>query len=598
MTKFIDKINELERIEITKYYTEFRDGFKEIHDWAKSEGFLNEAKLAKYEIDICSLIEKKPILSNNKSDTRFVPEYSITGIGNVPEITAFTDEQFLYYERRMIETDNIFLKVRYSDFLFEYGSEKVTRKKYQISQFLLASLVESCRKYQTVHEDSNFILSISRLVEVSLSMNNKKYLQQAIQLIHSQLIESRDIDNSIWACNLSQLVRIILDSKFKGYISEELYTCTLTILTNLKNKCFENHEYHFYRLFIEESIALGKFEAYNTEQIQNLRLDIGKSYELEAEYQGGRQQKSSLIKAFNLEQALEYYKNMGETEKINDLKVLIKQTYETYQQSDEMATIKIPFTIPTDYIDNCISPYIISNIHESLDKLAKSDEFIPNVSIIKQQQSLQEADNNFFNLVSKSIIHGGNKIVNAETKEESKKFIFITSYVQELTLNLEIFLKAIFEKLIEEHSLSADHLMEKFDSWKMLDERNYPLVKAGIENFFKEDYVSSIHILVPQFESTFRRFLAKLGFATTSLKKDMVQYEITFNEFLVKDYIKTFLGEDIHTLIQIIMVEPMGLNLRNEIAHGLIKQSDITKSKCILVIYLFLILTRYDDNKE
>ena len=140
--------------------------------------------------------------------------------------------------------------------------------------------------------------------------------------------------------------------------------------------------------------------------------------------------------------------------------------------------------------------------------------------------------------------------------------------------------------------------MEKFDSWKMLDERNYPLVKAGIENFFKEDYVSSIHILVPQFESTFRRFLAKLGFATTSLKKDMVQYEITFNEFLVKDYIKTFLGKDIHTLIQIIMVEPMGLNLRNEIAHGLIKQSDITKSKCILVIYLFLILTRYDDNKE
>ncbi len=33
----------------------------------------------------------------------------------------------------------------------------------------------------------------------------------------------------------------------------------------------------FYRLFIEESIALGKFEAYNTEQIQNLRLHIGKS---------------------------------------------------------------------------------------------------------------------------------------------------------------------------------------------------------------------------------------------------------------------------------------------------------------------------------
>jgi hypothetical protein len=46
------------------------------------------------------------------------------------------------------------------------------------------------------------------------------------------------------------------------------------------------------------------------------------------------------------------------------------------------------------------------------------------------------------------------------------------------------------------------------------------------------------------------------------------------------------------------MVEQAGLNLRNEIAHGLIKFSDITKTKCIIVIYLFLVLTRYSITNE
>lgn len=50
---------------------------------------------------------------------------------------------------------------------------------------------------------------------------------------------------------------------------------------------------------------------------------------------------------------------------------------------------------------------------------------------------------------------------------------------------------------------------------------------------------------------------------------------------------KSTLGNDVHKLIQIVMVEQSGLNLRNEIAHGLIELSNINYTKCILVIYLF-----------
>lgn len=41
------------------------------------------------------------------------------------------------------------------------------------------------------------------------------------------------------------------------------------------------------------------------------------------------------------------------------------------------------------------------------------------------------------------------------------------------------------------------------------------------------------------------------------------------------------------------MVEQTGLNLCNNIVHGTIGLNDVTENKFIIVIYLYLILSRY-----
>ncbi|AKL93087.1 DUF4209 domain-containing protein [Staphylococcus capitis] len=136
--------------------------------------------------------------------------------------------------------------------------------------------------------------------------------------------------------------------------------------------------------------------------------------------------------------------------------------------------------------------------------------------------------------------------------------------------------------------------MEKFHRWDLLDSKNVPFIKSGITKFLEGDYMSAIHILVPQFESTIRRMFSNAGYSTTSIKKGNSQQEITFNEFLLRDDIKLALGDDVHKLIKFVMVEQSGLNLRNDIAHGLIEFSNINYEICILIIYLFLVLTRYN----
>lgn len=590
MEKFKEKVNDLELIETTKYYLEFREGFKKIQDWAKNENLKNEFKLCQYEIEICSLYEENKILSKDRNKPRLIPTVTFADDTEWPDIKKFSDEQFKYYEERLYETNNIFLKVRYSDFLFEYGDKKISKSKYEVSQSLVSSLVYICEHYRA---GSNYNSAISRLVEVSLLMKNQEKLKKAIELIYLRINELDKQNEYSGIGILSKLVRKIQDSRHNDLISNSYLNEIIKVLEKVTKKYFEDKNYDLHRRICKELIKYRNFSLISNERISSLEEEIGKSYELEAEYQQGRKDKSLLVKAHFLEKAIKHYKEIGKTEKINEMKILVKGTYEEYEKSNEMSLIRIPIEFPKEEIDNIIEVFISSDVQISLDNIAYSNFFIPKVNVIEDQVEELSKDFPFHDLVPKILIRDGKKIVATTSKESNKKFNFNDNYMRKLNINVELLLKEIFDKLISEFEISTEDFMKKFNRWELLDNKNVPFIEHGISRFLDKDYLSALHILIPQFESTIRRMFSKADYATTSIKKGTTQNEVTFNQFLLRDDVKLALGEDIHKLIQIVMVEQSGFNLRNEIAHGLIEFSKITYSQCVLVIYLFLILTRY-----
>lgn len=279
-------------------------------------------ELAQYEIDIFSLCEKTPILSKNKNKPRFMATFIDVNGTEWPDIKKFRDEQLKYYEKRLYETNNIFLKVRYSDFLFEYGDKKIAKNKHEISQSLLTSLVYICEHYS---EASNYDSVISRLVEVSLLMGNKKELKKAVELIYLKINEFDDNNEYRRVYELSQLTREILKSKHKKIIIEEYSNKIIIALEKAIKNYFEDKDYQSHIMFCEELIQYRKFSLISSERINELEKEIGKSYELEAEYQQGRKDKSLLVKAYFLEKAMKHYSEIGEREKINEMKILVKK---------------------------------------------------------------------------------------------------------------------------------------------------------------------------------------------------------------------------------------------------------------------------------
>ncbi|WP_210125796.1 DUF4209 domain-containing protein [Staphylococcus sp. GDY8P126P] len=594
MDKFKEKVNDLELIETTKYYTEFREGFKKIRDWAENENLKNEAKLAQYEIEIFSLCERNPILSKNKNERRFAAVISFADGKEWPDTQKFTDNQIKYYEQRLNETNNLFLKARYSDFLFEYGDKKTAKNKYEISQYLLSCLVELISHSS---EGFSYTSVLARLVEVSLLMGDRERLKKAVELIYLQISEFGDNNEYSGLYELSKITREILKSKHKKIILEGHSNKIIIALENAIKNYFEDKNYHLHRIFCEELIKYKKFSLISSGRISELQKEIGKSYELEAEYQQGRKNKSLLVKAYFLEKAMKHYMKISEREKIKEMKILVKRTYEEYEKSNEMSLIRIPIEFPEEEIDKFVEHFTSLDIQNSLDKIAYSNDLIPKITVIEDQVDKLSKEFPLQNLISKGLLNDGKKIVETTTEEDNKTINFNSYYMNHLNINVELLLKAIFDILISEFEISTEDFMQKFNRWDLLDSKNIPFIKCGITKFLEKDYISAIHILVPQFESVVRRMFSKLGYSTTSIKKGITQQEVTFNEFLLRDDIRSALGNDVHKLIQIVMVEQSGLNLRNEIAHGLIELHNINYTKCILVIYLFLILTTYNIEK-
>lgn len=593
MDKYKEKILKVELIKTTKYYTEFIEGFKDIKYWEEKEKLKDKAKHAQYEIEICSLTENTPILFEKLNKTRFEPLYKYNDDNKWPDVKKFSETQVKYYERRLEETHNLFLKLRYSDYLFEYGHKRTIMNKYEISKYLLSALIEIIECY---NETCNYFSLLARLVQVSLLMGNKEKLAKSFELMNKQINECDNNTECSYLLNHFQLIREILTSKYSEVVSQyDMGKLKRTLNENLDNY-WENKNYEGYRKLVEELIEYSEIIPFENINIIALKNDIGKTYELEAEYQQGRAKKSLLVKLGFLEKAMKLYKEIGNTEKVNEMKIRIKKNYEEYEKSDEMNLIEIPISISIlkKYIDQSVESIISSNIQNSLDNIAYSDYFIPNISQIEKQFYNFKKEYPLQSLIPISILSGGKKVESASSEEKINYINLNNHYTINVYLHVELKLKTVFEKMIKENKISTEDFMDKLSRWELLDSKNTPFIRRGIERFLKGDYISAVHILVPQFESITRNMFFKAGYPTTSIKKGNTQHEETFNTFLNREDIKETLGKDIHKLIKFVMIEQSGFNLRNEIAHGLIEISKLDYSKCILVIYLILIMTRFE----
>ncbi|MDO4231895.1 MAG: DUF4209 domain-containing protein [Lautropia sp.] len=108
---------------------------------------------------------------------------------------------------------------------------------------------------------------------------------------------------------------------------------------------------------------------------------------------------------------------------------------------------------------------------------------------------------------------------------------------------------------------------------------------------YERDFVTALHVLVPQIEHMVRVHLKQAGADTTNLDKDGIQNENGMSTLLALPEATQVFGEDLVFELTSLFCDPFGPNLRNELAHGLLDEDGCRSVYAIYAWWLALRLT-------
>jgi hypothetical protein len=147
-----------------------------------------------------------------------------------------------------------------------------------------------------------------------------------------------------------------------------------------------------------------------------------------------------------------------------------------------------------------------------------------------------------------------------------------------------------FRRLSERHEVVPEHFAGWANRHGLFDDMS--LLVAGIRAWERDDQVKAAHVLIPQIERALRKIADGLGVPVTKAHPSIsgTSVAIGMGEILYNDKVAEALGSDATLHFQALYTDPRGMNLRNEIAHGLIDANQFYWHLGNMVIHSLLIL--------
>jgi hypothetical protein len=140
-----------------------------------------------------------------------------------------------------------------------------------------------------------------------------------------------------------------------------------------------------------------------------------------------------------------------------------------------------------------------------------------------------------------------------------------------------------------EHSVSIKDLLPIVSHNLFIPPGREYLFAKGLYAGLTGDFMTSIHILIPQIENSVRYLLSQRGVITSSLDDQGIQNEHNLNTTLYCPEITSIFDEDTLFDLKGLLVERAGSNLRNRMAHGLMNDDQFSSP---LMIYLWWLTLR------
>lgn len=472
------------------------------------------------------------------------------------------------------------LKARISDVLW------VIDRNHKMAELAIYSYLESSKTLEHPEHWTSCEKRIQRAFRLSNMLGKKSgHLEKVIKHIEDVLDKYNGEDPLFLSYKLmSMLIEANVGDPVK--------------YSNFSEKCAidaeKKNNFHRARAYWQTKAQWHKIQKDEIKERES-NLKYADSYVKEAESRLKGKNGSYLVASTFLQKAIEAYRRISNTKDVVDK--LHKKLIEYERESvNEMQRFSTDIDV-TESVKNTIRNISDKSLLDALFALSLMVNS-PNVDNLRKE--VKELANKY---VFQYIVSG--VAVNKDGKVTARKASMFSndpseveeSIKQNMHQHAEFHRLIVAQSVIEpaRHRINLDHNAILSDFMNIVNDN--PFVPVGREHLFAQgllsglegDYVIAAHILIPQIENTIRYILTQKGVVTSGMDSNGIQDERSLNSTLYTKEIEEVFGKDIVFDLQGLLVERMGANLRNRMAHGLMDYSSFFS---IHVSYLWAITLR------
>ncbi|HET6385078.1 MAG TPA: DUF4209 domain-containing protein [Armatimonadota bacterium] len=585
-----------------------------LHD----KGHEEEARTLEIEWGACRMMVANTVLVDgsdgpDKTTPRLSGYLQNADGSSYPDPSRLQPEHKIYLSQRADETTNPALRAHYWDVLFETTKSDSGWKSQrpEIARKAVDAYLVSARRFAGTPDMGHAMVdSLDHAAHLALTMSKAPgcdhLLPQVVSQIHDLLKDeaSRDLGESKpnhprgrWVVDLARLLARIRVMRGAATVSDD-------ILRSAEEACEEFAALHaagspwdeieFQRTLYALAEARGDGAAVYRAERERLR-----AIEKAAEARATGAIADPLAAAGILERAIEGYEKLVSDARVDALErtklsdqigKLRRRVRDLYRDGkSRMGVIEVPLEISQAEVDGLIDELLRPDtVHDCLEKIASEGSLLPNVDLAEEQARgilgmpgmLQHIPLTF---LSEDIpVAAGHGFA---LERDRNLLLWIG-------INSEVILHTLFQRLRDQKGLNSRSLTEYFDQWGLLDEDNREILSAAFEHYMAGDGIGAMHILAPQFEDVFRSVMDKAGAFIIEKQRGGAawQFEANLAKMLELQEAQV-IPRDIREYIRLVLASPCGWNLRNRVAHGLIKPAQCTLPMVETVLHLFLLLS-------
>ena len=353
-------------------------------------------------------------------------------------------------------------------------------------------------------EQNNILKELGRLIPVKVKEDFEKFLNERI----SQYNEQKDFHNAMILIDSLKDLKIINNTKHRILLAEKLELEADNLNANKKPNTFY--------LDISSLYTKGLRKLKGIKCTTELRVRLEKKIKIEQR------------------ESINIYQSCGVTTQIDV---------------------------------SSIDKYIVE---AKIDSFNPGFNFIKNLSIVTKQtvdQAIDKpSDKYFFTQFCENAerIDSQGKVAGISTMVEYQKDLFRSLHRSHTILALRR-IKWIMDidEMIDKSLVHV--LLSKHKSKFIPDDRFYIFVE-GLYAGFKNDFITSAHILMPQIENSLKH-IANQSDITIAKLSETIQHDNTLGGVL--DKISIIMDQDMYEELKSFLVDTSGVNFRNELSHGL-----------------------------